>query len=112
MIIIWSRLGWLVPIIGLLGMMSIELTVDAIFGGDYYKENILYQNIAVVFAGGLVFIVGKYLNHSDRLVIRCKHTRELLEVKEKHEFFFIPFEWSGVLISLALLLIINNSAIN
>jgi hypothetical protein len=111
MIIIWKRLGWLVPIIGLLGMISIELIVDAIFGGDYYKENILYQNIAVIFAGGLIFIVGKYLNHSDRLVIRCKHTRQVLEVKDKHEFFFIPFEWCGVLISILFLLAINNNAI-
>jgi len=108
MIMIWNRLGWLVPVIGLLGMVVVQLVVNLIFGMNAYKHNIHYQNAAIAIVGGLVFIVGNYLNHSCKIEIRCKQTEQLLEIKDKHTFFYIPFERCGLIISLFSLLKINN----
>lgn len=109
MIIIWTRLGFLVPVIGLLGLGFFQLAVDAMFGAGTYSKSGMIINLSVVFAGVLIFMVGKLLNNPDKLYIRCEHSRELLEVNGKHEFFFIPFKWCGVLISIiAIMILIDN----
>lgn len=87
MILFWNKLGWVAPLVGLLGMTAIQFIVNLIFGINFYRDNTPYQNIAIAFSGGLVFIVGKYLNRSDKIEIRCKQTKQLLEAKGKHTFF-------------------------
>ena len=67
--LIWTGLGFLVPVVAFLSLMVMQTAVDSFYQDGYYTEHQWAQDVAIVVAAILVFIVGYLLNRPQRLII-------------------------------------------
>ena len=93
--IIWRGYGLLVPAIAL-----VVFIIDGASGlaGSRFMNATPWASIPIGLAIGLpVWFLGRYLNRRPGRVVIDKSTGEELELRTKHDLFFIPMEYWGVL---------------
>ena len=66
-IIIWKRMGWLVPVLGLLGPLLAEAAMEAFWG---YEVRLIDQCLAAAVGSLLIYYTGTWLNAPERLAVR------------------------------------------
>jgi len=100
---IWSRLGFLVPLIWLsFAALSVFLKVHEYLGQPY-------DAILVLALCSLVYwFLGRYLNDETRLIFLSSDDPEAVPMRRgKHTLFFIPMEyWAFISGGLAILFLI------
>jgi len=107
MIIVWKRMGWLVPLMFFAGLVLISKAIDSMFGQEFYTMNFWPKCLAGVIIAASVGALGYYLNVIKRPVIITPDTG--VEARQDaHTFFFIPFQyWGGIIFVLNTLIAIN-----
>jgi hypothetical protein len=107
MLIIWKRMGWLVPVVFFSVFFLFQVSFDAIYSEGFYKENQWVKNTAIIFGGLCLALLGYFLNHKKRHL--STDTDKPIST-DKHTFFFIPIEfWAIILPVLFTLIQINDT---
>lgn len=95
--IIWRGFGWAVPVIVIAIFIIIQMSLDAMYGAEYYKANEWPKVMAIVIASLLVGGLGYLLNYKKRTVITDAETGATIK-SSSHTLFFIPIEFWAILI--------------
>jgi len=98
--LVWTRLGWLVPAIVVLVLVTGQLGLNAALGEGFYEQNEWVPLAALIVSAMIVGVVGFYLNNkrADTQYINEKTGQRVME--GAHTFFFIRFDFWAVLIPL------------
>ena len=92
-IIVWRRLGFLVPIIMITCLVSTNYLVDvAMKDPDYHKWNYWPKALGAVIAALVVWILGRRLNGRSITTLRGKDTPSE-PLKKVHNLFGVDFEY-------------------
>ncbi len=94
--IIWRGFGWAVPVILIAVFVITQMSLDAMYGTEYYKTNEWPKAMAVVIASLLVGGLGYLLNYKKRTVITDAETGATIK-SSSHTLFFIPIEFWAIL---------------
>ncbi len=101
MVIVWSGLGWLTPLIAAAGFLMFGFFSTLVFDrsgtiGGVFSEHSWLPAAAVLFAGALTTAFGLFVNRpTEKLSIDPMTGREF---SLRHSFFFVRVEYWGVLI--------------
>ncbi len=101
MIIFWSGLGFLVPVITIICFVITQGAVNAMMGEKHYETNTWPKLAATIFSAILVGLFGYIFNRIPRdrkMVNPATGERETVSTSGGHTFFFIPMEYWAVLI--------------
>lgn len=99
-LIIWSRLGILVPVVAIICLFLVSSFFDNIFGAGYYKMHSLPKFIAGIVGGAVIFMIGYWLNSKRDVfeeIIDTQTRKSVLVKRHRHSLFFVPFEYWGVI---------------
>jgi len=96
-LIIWKGFGILVIFIIFASLLGVEAAVDRIFGKDYWENSAWPMSLAFIIAGFICWFLGRYLNNRPGRKVVDKETGEELELRKTHSFFFIPFQYWGII---------------
>ncbi|WP_406700690.1 hypothetical protein V5E97_18020 [Singulisphaera sp. Ch08] len=100
--IIWSGLGFLVPVITFLCLLATEFLVEASAHDErYYQANGWPKLVGCIIAAVLVGPIGRLLNRRTGKILLDPETGKEVVVGRNNTFFFIPMEyWAPLLILL------------
>jgi hypothetical protein len=99
--IIWSGLGFLLPVITFGCCLLANFVLDDHFGEGYYSSNPWAIGAALVIGGIISSGVGFMLKgRSDRVVIDEETGERMLINNSSHKFFFIPMHWAGIVVAI------------
>lgn len=110
-LLIWTRKGFLVPLITFIILLLTQLLVDAIAGKGIYSISIWAAPLAIAISGLVCGLLGLYLNKNTKTkkVYIEKATGKEVLLDRSHKFFFIKFEyWGIILIIIALAFLLLN----
>lgn len=101
-VIIWSGLGFLVPLIAFGCCLAVQLLSEAAFHDEnYYQSHGWPKLVALVVAAAIVAIVGRLLKRRQGRVLIDPQTGAEVVVGREHTFFFIPVEyWAPIILVL------------
>jgi hypothetical protein len=103
-IFIWTRKGYLVPVIAFSFLIIFQLLFNGVFGKGYYSSNFWVSALALALAGIICGLLGLHLNKNQKRVYIDKLTNKEVLMDRSHKFFFIKFEyWGIILIIIALI---------
>lgn len=96
--IIWSGFGFLAAIIPFLFLLSAQLIAEAVTSNpNIYQENMIPRALALLIAGPIVYLLGKWLNNRKLKTYIDKETGKELTTKGRHSLFFIPIQYWGII---------------
>lgn len=108
---IWTRKGFLVPLITFIILLLTQLLFDAILGQGLYSISIWAAPFAIALSGVICGLLGLYLNKNTKTkkVYIEKTTGKEVLLDRSHKFFFIKFEyWGIILIIIAIAFLLLN----
>lgn len=95
MFIVWSGLGFFVPIVGF-----ICLLLDARIPNSWPHSVQIVAGIVVAFAGGYgLWQWGRMLNGQPGRVLVDPQTGEQVRLVKKHDLFWIPVQYWGIVLA-------------
>lgn len=102
--IIWSGLGFLVPIVAIACFLITQIVTNSLLNDDrYYTEHGFPKLIAFWIAAVLLFLIGSALSRKQERVLVDKKTGEDVILRPSHTFLFIPIVyWAPVLFVLGI----------
>ncbi len=105
--LIWRGWGWLVAIGTFLLALLAQVVVEGL-GGEYTESDYLPPTVVLI-AGIGNFVLGRRLNGEPARVLVDENTGERVELKRRHDFFFLRMEWWGIamVVAAAIWLIAN-----
>ena len=93
--LVWSGLGFLVPVVAFGCLMATELLVEAAFHDDrYYQAHSWPKLVGFVASAAIACVVGRSLKRRLGRVLVDPETGEEVVVGGDHTFFFIPVAYS------------------
>ena len=96
-LIIWKGFGFLVFFIIFATVIGGQIAVDSIFGTDYWMNNAWPLSLSLLISGLACWFLGRYLNGRPGKTVIDKETGEEFELRKTHSFFFIPFQYWGII---------------
>lgn len=98
--IVWTGLGFLVPVILFAGVLAAEIITEAITGdASYYQENSWPMIAGFVVAAIVLDLVNRRIKTPRERFVVDQETGERLVISEpSHTFFFIPIRYWPVLL--------------
>jgi hypothetical protein len=97
--IIFTRLGFLVPILVLAALVGTELVFELLYADDrYYQEHDWAIITASIIGGALIWRLGRHLNRDVAKKLVDPDTGDVVLLAHKHSFFFLPMEHWGLII--------------
>ena len=104
--IIWSGLGFLVPVFVFGAALLCNWAFDAAWGAGYYSAHKWTIAVAMFIAAALSWVVGSLLSkRTARTVIDKATGKEMVLDQASHRLFFIPMHyWGGILVVIGLVL--------
>ncbi|MFD1621276.1 hypothetical protein [Thalassotalea marina] len=91
----WSRKGWLAPVVIIGTMALVQASFNFVYGKDFYIQNEWPKMLAALVGSASVGMLGYYLNYKTREVL---HENTRLEKKaELHKFIGIPIEYWAII---------------
>ena len=106
MLIVWRGYGWLVPIIVVASFLVAQLSVDTVYGEDYYRVHEWPKILAIVTGSILVGLFGFFINYKKREEIIDQLTGKIRK-SPAHTLFFIPVEFWAIILPAIFFLVIN-----
>lgn len=108
--LIWSRMGFLVPVVAVFTLALTEYVVGMTFNNsNYYEEYGWPTFVALVVAGLLCKVLGDLLNKSQGKKYIDEETGEVVVIKKTHTFFYISVQYWGIILPIiGLILWITN----
>ena len=98
--IIWRGLGCLVPVIAFFMLSVVTVAFESIFPNPkYVDENPWTWMILGLCAAAPIWFIGRILNNQPGRTVIDKQTGEEIELRRKHDLFFIPMELWGLAIA-------------
>ena len=94
--LIWSGLGFLVPLYLVIAFISVFFGVDSVFGGDYLSTHRWPLMLVFGLAAIAAWLTGTLLYRQPTKVFIDKSTGKEVTFKPSHSFFFIPMRWWGI----------------
>jgi hypothetical protein len=92
--IIWSGLGFLVPVIVFACLLATEAGVEAIFKDPrYYQSHGWPKLAAFLLAALIIWPIGTVLQRRGGRILVDPATGEQVKVGGSHTFFFVPVKW-------------------
>ena len=92
--IIWSGLGFLVPMIALACLLTSEAGVEKWFGDDQYYQTHGWPKLAgFLLAALIIWPIGALLERRGGRTLIDPATGEHVRVRGDHPCFFIPVKW-------------------
>jgi hypothetical protein len=92
--IIWSGLGFLVPVIAFACLVACEAGVETWFADDrYYQTHGWPKLAAFVFAALIIWPIGALLERRGGRTLVDPATGEQVRIGGDHSCFFIPVKW-------------------
>lgn len=103
--IIWSGLGFLIPIIGFGCLLLGEAVTESLFQDTSYYQNHGWPKLAgLLIAAALVHLLGTALDRRPGRTMIDKATGQEVTLRGSHSLFFIPMKyWSYVFGALGVL---------
>ena len=99
--IVWTGLGWLVPVIWIVALVLTQSSIDAVYGEGFYTANAWPKQAALLVAAVPICILGIYLNHVKRQALIDEETGKVLDRAPAHTLFFIPIEyWAAIVVTM------------
>ncbi|MDQ1558488.1 MAG: hypothetical protein QOD32_1548 [Pyrinomonadaceae bacterium] len=100
MLIFWSGLGILVPILTFFVLVLTQVLTDSLFGDGAYTAHGLPKLLALWGAAALMWLFGSLLARRPGRVLFDPQTGQQVLLKSRHTFFFIHVEyWAYILIA-------------
>jgi hypothetical protein len=97
--IIWSGLGFLVPLLTFGACVLLNLVLDAQYGQGFYSAH--------EWTAGSGLILGGLISLGAGLALRPRAKPELASTlapqtapRSRHTFFFVPMHWAGLIIAI------------
>lgn len=102
--IIWSGLGFLVPIIGLGCLFLAQVATGSLFQDTAYYQNNGWPKLAgLLTAAALTYLLSTLLDRQPGRAVIDKTTGRELVLKPRHSLFFVPLKyWSYVFVALGI----------
>jgi len=97
MLIIWRGFGWLVPLIAFAGFLVMQLSLDALYGEEYYSNNEWPKLAAVLASSFIIALLGYYLNFRKRITVTDESTGKSKK-SPAHALFFIPIQFWAIIL--------------
>jgi hypothetical protein len=95
---IWRRLGFLVPLIAFAFLLVSQLLIDGLFGTGYYAIHRWAPTLALILSALIIGLLGLILNRNVKRIYIDKITSKEVILDRSHSFFFIPFQYWGIII--------------
>jgi len=90
--------GYLVFVIGFFVCLAANLIVYLVAGESYWDSHAWPLGCALIVSGILIKVVQTQLVKESRRVLIDEQTGERVVLPSKHQFFFIPMKWWGILL--------------
>ncbi len=104
--IIWKGWGFLVVVIVFSTSLVAEFISESITNDEnYYQENSFPLSLALLTAGIINDLLGKWLNTRKTKVFIEKDTGKEIVIKNTHSLFFITMEYWGVILAVSSVLV-------
>ncbi len=103
-VIIWSGLGFLVPVIFFGMTFAINIAIAMIFSeSSFIKNNGWIFLFAPILASIAITFCARHLHNKDEgTAIIVEETGERVVLKQKHTFFFVPMLYCGYFLTVAM----------
>jgi len=100
MLIFWSGLGILVPILTVIVLFITQAFTDSLFGEGTYTAHGLPKLVALWCSAALMWLFGSLLARRPGRVLFDPQTGQQVLLKSRHTFFFVHVEyWAYILIA-------------
>ena len=110
--IIYKGWGLLVLLVPLILSWTVSFLVDSYYGKDFYEKSEWMMPMVFVVSSVFVYWIGRDLNSKPGKILIDPETDEEYELKERHTFFWIPFQyWGFVLFGVAVWIYLTNSGL-
>lgn len=99
LMLIWRGWGFLAAVLLFGGLLAAQFVVEAIAGeGSYSRNSAVYGGIGVAIAGIVTFLLGQWLERRNppRQLVDQK-TGEQVVVQDRHDLFFVPMKYWGLI---------------
>lgn len=105
---IWTGLGFLVPVIAFCCVLAAEYFSEVIYDNDqYYQLHAWPKCIGLLLAGFTLANLGQYLHSKPTRTLIDPQTNEVVLLRPSHTFFFIPMRyWGLALIALSVIVLL------
>jgi hypothetical protein len=107
--IIWSGLGFLVPLIAFGFLLATQVALNALNGAGFYESHGWAKFLALTVAGIVVWLLGTYLHGRPAKTLVEKDTGKEVVFRKQHSLFFVPMRWWGLILPVAGLIFILKS---
>ena len=95
--IIWSGLGFLVPVVAFATLLLTQAVADAVTGVEgYYSAHTGLQTTALLAAAVVLWFLGRYLNGKPGRRLIDEETGEAFVLRPRHTLFWIRMEYWAV----------------
>ena len=104
--IVWKGWGFLVAVIVFFTSLIAELISESFTNNEnYYQEHGFPLSLALLVAGIISGLLGKWLNTRKAKVFIEKDTGKEIVIKNSHSLFFIPMEYWGIILAVSSVLV-------
>ena len=105
--IIWRGIGAVVVAIVFLCSLGANLITNIIApGASYYDHHKWPFGVSLIVAALITWFLGAYMQSRPAKVMIDKATGKEVEMKKRHDFFFIPMKWWGPILAVAGIVVI------
>jgi len=95
--IVWRGYGILVPVLAVLvGFMPLVLAQAVLGDANYHHYVGVLGLLTSLAAAGAIWVLGRTLNGRPGRVLVDPNTGERVELRKRHDLFWIPFEWWSI----------------
>lgn len=100
--LVWQGWGITAVLFPLLSVLLIELFVGSVLGSTLPDAKIWSVPLAFILSAIPVFILGNKLNKKPGRIVVDQETNEVIELKTKHTFFWLPLQyWSFIIVGIS-----------
>jgi hypothetical protein len=94
--VVWRGIGCAAAFIGFFIFLGVALFV----GEDYWESHHWPMLVAGGISLAVIWFLGRYLNTRPGRTVIDKATGKELVLRTRHDLFFIPFEWWGIIFAI------------
>jgi len=106
MLMIWSGLGILVPVLTFVVLLMTQAITDSFLGDGAYTAHGLPKLMALWCSAALMWLIGSALAKRPGRVLFDPQTGQQVVFKRSHTFFFIHVEyWAYILIAFGIVML-------